>query len=140
MNVVLDLKVVMDTNVFISGVFFSGPPYQILNAWQSGEFELVVSREILDEYRRVGEVLAEEHPGIDLSPILTFVLEHAKVYKPVKLKEQICEDPDDDKFIACALASGSRVIISGDKHLLNVSGYQGIEVLKPREFADRYLG
>src|SRR5687768_16594146 len=140
MKVVLDLKVIMDTNVFVSGVFFSGPPYQILNAWQSGAFELVVSQEILDEYSRVGEILAEARPKIDLNPILKFVIEHAKVYKPVKLQEPVCEDPDDDKFFACALASGSRVIISGDKHLLKVSGYEGIDVLKPREFVDRFLG
>jgi len=139
MKIVLDLRVVMDTNVFVSGVFFSGPPYQILKAWQSGEFELVVSSEILDEYRRVGEILAEERPKIDLNPILTFVVEHAKVYKPVKLKEPVCEDPDDDKFFACALASESKIIISGDKHLLKVSGYEGIAVLKPREFVDRFL-
>src|SRR5258705_4787726 len=139
MKIILDLKVVMDTNVFVSGVLFSGPPYQIIKAWQSGEFELVVSQEILDEYWRVGEILAKERPKIDLNPILTFVLEHAKVYKPAKLKESVCEDPDDDKFFACALASGSGVIISGDKHLLKVSNYQGIEVLKPREFVDRYL-
>jgi uncharacterized protein len=140
MKIVLDLKVVTDTNVFVSGVFFSGPPYQILKAWQSGEFELVVSQDILDEYRRVGEILAEERPNTDLNPMLNFVIEHAKVYKPVKLKEPVCEDPDDDKFFACALASGSRVIVSGDKHLLKVSGYEGIDVLKPREFVDRYLG
>ena len=140
MKVVLDLKIVMDTNVFVSGVFFSGPPYQILKAWQSGEFELVVSQEILDEYRRVGDVLGEDHPNVDLKPILNFVFEHAKVYKSTVLKGAICEDPDDDKFFACALASGSKVIISGDKHLLNASGYQGIRVLKPREFVDKYLG
>lgn len=140
MKIVLDLKVVMDTNVFVSGVFFSGPPYQILKAWQSGEFELVVSQDILDEYQRVGEILAKERPKIDLNPILTFILEHAKVYISAELKESVCEDPDDDKFLACALASGSRVIISGDKHLLKISGYEGIEVLKPREFVDRYLG
>ena len=139
MKVILDLKIVMDTNVFVSGVFFSGPPYQILSAWQAGEFELVVSQEILDEYQRVGEILGEERPKVDLNPILNFVIEHAKVYKPAKLKEPVCEDPDDDKFFACALASGSRVIISGDKHLLKVSGYEGIEVLKPREFVDRFL-
>lgn len=139
MKIILDLKVVMDTNVFVSGVFFSGPPYQILQAWQSGEFELVVSQEILDEYRRVGEILGDEHPNVDLNPIINFVIEHAKVYKPAKLQEPVCEDPDDDKFFACALASGSRVIVSGDKHLLKASGYQGIEVLKPREFLDRYL-
>ena len=139
MKVVSDLKVVIDTNVFVSGVFFSGPPYQILKAWQSREFELIVSREILDEYRRVGEILGEEHPGVDLKPILNFVLEHAKVYKSAVLKEPICEDPDDDKFLACALASGSKVIISGDKHLLKISGFQGIQVLKPRAFVDQYL-
>ena len=60
MKIVLDLKIVMDTNVFVSGGFFSGPPYQNLQAWQSGEFELVISQEILDEYRRVGEILANE--------------------------------------------------------------------------------
>src|SRR5688500_3103338 len=113
MKVVLDLKVIMDTNVFVSGVFFSGPPYQIVNAWQSGAFELVVSQESLDDYHRDGESLAEARTKIDLSPILKFVIEHAKVYKPFKLQEPICEDPDDDKFFACALASGSRVIISG---------------------------
>ena len=139
MKIVLDSKVVMDTNVFVSGVFFSGPPYQILKAWQSGEFELVVSQEILDEYRRIGEVLAEEHPNIDLNPILNFVIQYAKVYKPATLKGPVCEDPDDDKFFACALASGSEVIVSGDKHLLRASGYQGIQVLKPREFMDQYL-
>ncbi|MEP7136272.1 MAG: putative toxin-antitoxin system toxin component, PIN family [Chloroflexota bacterium] len=129
----------MDTNVFVSGVFFSGPPYRIIEAWQAGEFELVVSQEILDEYQRVGIILGEARPNIDFHPILNFVIEQAKVYKPVKLTEPVCEDPDDDKFFACALASGSSVIISGDKHLLKVSGYEGIEVLKPREFVDRYL-
>jgi len=84
--------------------------------------------------------LAEERPVIDLNLILNFVIEHATIYKPAALKEPVCEDPDDDKFFACALASESKDIISGDKHLLKVSGYQGIEVLKPREFVDRYLG
>jgi len=121
------------------GASVSGPPYRILSAWQSGEFEPAVSQEILDEYGRVGEVLADEHPRIDLNPIFKFVIEHAKVYKPIKLTEPVCEDPDDDKFIACALSSDCGVIISGDKHLLRVSGYRGIEVLKPREFMDRYL-
>jgi putative PIN family toxin of toxin-antitoxin system len=121
-NILLDLKVVMDTNVFSSGVFYSGPPYQILQAWQSGKIELMVSQPILDEYQRVGEILAEERRCIDLKPILNFVIEHAKVYEPVKLKELVCEDLDDDKFIGCALASRSGIIISGDKHLLKVSG------------------
>jgi len=49
------VKIIVDTNVFISGVFFSGPPYQILKAWCDGKIQLVISQEILEEYHRVGE-------------------------------------------------------------------------------------
>jgi len=133
------VKVVLDTNVFISGVFFGGPPYLILQAWRDGIIQLVISPEILDEYRRIGEILAEEHPGVDLEPMLEFVSQIADVFAAPPLSERVCEDPDDDKFISCALASASRVIISGDKHLLKETGFQDIEVLKPRDFPDRYL-
>ena len=51
------MKIVLDTNVFISGVFFSGPPYQILKAWRDGKAQLVISQQILEEYRRLGETL-----------------------------------------------------------------------------------
>ena len=51
----------------------------------------------------------------------------------------MCDDPDDDKFLACAVAAGVSCIVSGDKHLLRVSWYRGIEVLKPRAFVGRYL-
>lgn len=133
------MKVVLDTNVFVSGVFFSGPPFQILEAWRNGEIQLVVSPEILDEYRRVGEILAEEHPAVNLEPMLKYVIQHAVVFSVPPLPEKVCEDPDDDKFLACALASESNLVVSGDKHLLKVSGYQNIEVLKPRDFLDNHL-
>jgi Predicted nucleic acid-binding protein, contains PIN domain len=55
------------------------------------------------------------------------------------LPEPVCEDPDDDKFLACALASKTKLIISGDEHLLRASGYRGIEVIRPRKFVDKYL-
>ncbi len=55
------------------------------------------------------------------------------------LPEQVCTDADDDMFLACALASGAKIIASGDKALLKTSGYRGIEVLKPKDFAARYL-
>jgi putative PIN family toxin of toxin-antitoxin system len=133
------VKVVLDTNVFISGVFFSGPPYQILKAWRDGKIQIVVSPEILDEYHRVGEILAEDHPNIDLKPMLDYVVQNAEVFAVSPLPEAVCEDPDDDKFLACALASESTVIVSGDKHLLKVSGFQKIDVLKPRNFINKYL-
>jgi uncharacterized protein len=133
------LKVVLDTNVFVSGVFFSGPPYQVLKAWRDGKIQLAVSPEIFEEYHRVGEILAEDHPNLDLKPVLDYILLNAEVHSAPSLPEAVCEDPDDDKFLACALASESIVVVSGDKHLLNVSGYRNIEVLKPRDFINKYL-
>ena len=133
------MKVIVDTNVFISGVFFSGPPRQILNAWRDGKIQLAISQEILKEYWRVGEVIAEQYPSIDLKPILDMITIEAELYQTQDLPKAVCIDPDDDKFLACAIASGSRVIVSGDKHLLKVSGYQGIEILKPHEFIKRHL-
>jgi putative PIN family toxin of toxin-antitoxin system len=133
------LKVILDTNVFVSGIFFSGPPYRILAAWRDEKIRLVVSLEILEEYRRVGEILSEDHPEINLSPWIELVVQKASIFIAPPLAEVVCDDPDDDKFLACALASESKVIVSGDKHLLKVSGYEGIEILKPRDFLEKYL-
>jgi len=134
------VRIVLNTNVFVSGVFFSGPPYQILKAWRDGKVQLVISQEILEEYQRVGETLAYQFPGVDLGPILELVTVKAELTQAPRLPEPVCDDPDDDKFLACALASNSEVIISGDKHLLKVSGYCGINILRPRKFLDDFLG
>ena len=134
------MKVVLDTNVLVSGVFFSGPPFQILQAWRDGKIQLFISPEILDEYRRVGEILAEEHPAIDLEPMFEYGIHNAVVFSALPLPERVCDGPDDDKFLACALASGSNIVVSGDRHLFKVSGYHTIKVLKPRDFLDKYLG
>lgn len=134
------MRIVLNTNVFVSGVFFSGPPYQILKAWRDGKVQLVISQEILEEYQRVGETLAHQFPGVDLGPILELVTVKAELTHAPRLPEPVCDDPDDDKFLACALASNSEVIISGDKHLLKVSGYCGVNILRPRKFLDDFLG
>jgi len=52
------MKIIIDTNVFISGVFFAGPPHTIIEAWRIGKLPLVISPEIYQEYLRVSESLA----------------------------------------------------------------------------------
>jgi putative PIN family toxin of toxin-antitoxin system len=133
------VRTVLDTNVVISGIFFAGPPYQILKAWREGKLHLVVSEEILAEYRRVGETLALQFPPIDPWPILDMLRADAEVISAECLPEPVCDDPDDDKFLACALAGECELIVSGDKHLLKASGFRSIKVLKPREFLNCYL-
>jgi uncharacterized protein len=133
------VRIVLDTNVFVSGVFFTGPPYQILSAWHEGVVTLVISPEILAEYQRVTEALMEQFPSINADAILALLRIHADVVLAKELPNSVSEDPDDDKFLACAVASQTRVVVSGDKHLLRVSGYRDIEVVKPRAFVERYL-
>jgi putative PIN family toxin of toxin-antitoxin system len=134
------VRVVLDTNVFVSAVFFSGPPHQILKAWRDGKIQLVVSPEILEEYQRVGEIIAKQFPKVDLSPIIDLLAVEAKLVLPPSLPEPVCADPDDDKFLASALASKTKFVITGDNHLLNVSGYRGIKIVRLRKFVDEYLG
>ncbi len=131
------MRVVVDTNVLVSGVFFGGYPSRVLEAWRDGRLELVVSPEILEEYRRVVEGLERRFRGVALGPFLALVATYATVMTPPELPEPVATDPDDDKFFACALAGHCRLIISGDKHLLAAFGYRGIEVIKPRELVER---
>jgi putative PIN family toxin of toxin-antitoxin system len=133
------VKIVLDTNVFVSGVFFTGPPYQILQAWRDGRLQIVLSRDILVEYQRVGERLAEQFPHVHLAPLIELVAVKGKRVRALRLPAPVCDDPDDDKFLACALAGRCKVIVSGDKHLLKVSGYRGIKVMRPKNFVEEWL-
>ena len=133
------MRIVLDTNVFISGVFFSGPPYEILNAWRQGEVQITLSREILQEYERVSEELRAQFPDVDVRRWVDLAHSCGEFLDCPPLPEDVCRDPDDDKFLACAVAGKVKLIVSGDKDLLSVSGYCGIEVIKPREFLSRFL-
>lgn len=133
------MRVILDTNVLVSGIFFRGAPFEILKAWHNGQFKLLVSPEILEEYFRVGEVLSKQFPGVEIGPFLELIHSESRLIKAPPLLKAVCEDPDDDKFIACAIAAKSQIIVSGDKRLLKTSGYLGIKVLSPREFVDDYL-
>lgn len=133
------MKVVLDTNVLISGIFFSGPPARILEAWADGGFEVVASVEVLGEYRRVAERLHKQFPSIDITAILDLVTRETRIVEPVPVPVSACDDPDDLKFLACALAGGASCIVTGDRALLRASRLPGLEIVTPREFVRRHL-
>jgi putative PIN family toxin of toxin-antitoxin system len=133
------LRIVLDTNVLISGIFFTGAPHAILQAWASGTLELVISPEILDEYRRVANELSTRFEGVDISSLLDAVTVKSLICAAEPMPEQVCDDPDDDKFLACALASGAKTVITGDRALLRLDGFRGLEITTPRDFVDAYL-
>jgi putative PIN family toxin of toxin-antitoxin system len=133
------MKIVLDTNVLISGIFFSGPPYEILRAWRDGRVQILVSPSILDEYHRIGVELALQFQGVDLKPFLDLLTVQAEIVLAPALPPVIRDDPSDDKFLEAAVAGQAQYIVSGDKHLLKLSVFQGIEILKPRDFVQRNL-
>jgi len=134
------MKVVLDTNVLISGIIFSGTPSRILTAWADGRFELLASVEILTEYHRVADRLHAQFPTVDIKAVLDFVTRETRIVEPSPVPRTACDDQDDLKFLACALAGQADCIVTDDRALLRSSGFQRIEVLTPREFARRHLG
>ncbi|HAJ92751.1 MAG TPA: putative toxin-antitoxin system toxin component, PIN family [Gammaproteobacteria bacterium] len=133
------MRIVLDTNVLISGIYFSGLPGKILQAWRSRELQLAVSTEILEEYLNVAERLATQYVNVEYEGILGLIVQNTELVQSTDLPEPVSEDPDDDKFLACALASNTNVIVSGDSDLLKVSGYCGIQVMTPKSFITEVL-
>lgn len=127
-------KVVVDTNVFVSS-FFGGKPRQIIDLWKTGELTLCLSEKIVEEYvevlRRLG--LQDEKELKELLAVFARGFNILFAAAPPELKV-IKDDPDDDKFVECAVALKCDFIISGDKHLLSVKDYMGICILNPDDF------
>ena len=95
---------------------------------------------ILAEYREVGAEFESQYGGSVFEAFAALLVVNSEIVDaPAYLPEQVCTDPDDDKFLACALAAGISVIVSGDKRLRAVSGWNGTEILTPRQFLDRYV-
>jgi len=130
------VRVVVDTSVFLPGVFFGGPPRDVLAAWLASRIEMVVSGEIIQEYLRVGERLSARFPGADLDRVLDMVAETAMLVSAPALPEPVCEDRDDDKFLACAVAAGARYVVSSDRALLATSPYRNVTVIRSRDLLD----
>ena len=129
------MKAAIDTNVVMSGLFWKGPPADILAAWLTGKFEWIVSASILAEYHTALATLETKYPPpVSAWAFLRGVSLSAKLTIPADLEKQVCTDPDDDKFIAVAIAGNAKIIVSGDKALLRVNGHHGLQIVKPAIF------
>ncbi|MYN65456.1 MAG: putative toxin-antitoxin system toxin component, PIN family [Acidobacteria bacterium] len=131
------MRVVVDTNVFVSGVFFGGAPRNVLSAWRDGVIDVLVSREIVAEYVRVGDRLSRQFPDVELGPALELVAAAARLVVAPPLPEAVCRDADDDKFLACAVAGKAKYVVSGDLDFLAVSSWRGVTVVRPRDLVNR---
>lgn len=131
------LKVVLDTNVWISGIVFAGQPGRILDLFGEDQFHVVVSEELLTELRRK---MTAKFPLYlsDLNLFIEAIRLRAFVVKLGSHTINISRDPDDNKVIETAVLGACDYIVSGDKDLLVLKKYQEIEILNPTEFLTKF--
>ncbi len=133
------LRAVLDANVFVAAAIRpEGPPGLLLRRFlQSGSFELVLSPAIATEI-----ATALDYPAvrryvrgpIDTARWLDSILLLADLVEDGSLPARVSQDPDDDKYLHAAVVGRASVVVSGDKHLLDLGDYEGVRIVSPRAF------
>ncbi len=132
------MKIVLDTNVVISAVFFGGEPRIILEAVLLKKFEAFATIEIVEEYQEIVDEMINRKQGKIRKDILFPLIKSLNIIT-AKSKVDICRDPDDNKFLGCAKDSGAIYIVSGDKDLLILKRFGKTKIITAREFCNKYL-
>lgn len=131
------VRVVLDTNVVISAVLSTdGNPALIFEMLILEEIKNYTSPEIIEEIREVLQrpKVAKRLSLVEQEFILNTFEEFSEKIEPGVRFKEIQEDPDDNKFLECAVSASANYIISGDDHLLKVRNFRGIKILSPAEF------
>jgi len=131
------VKVVIDTNVFVSSVF-GGLPRQVVELWFDGRLTLCLSEPIVTEYQRVLREIGAVSEAEERALIEAFASGEGVLYTAdPPAVERVSSDPDDDKFLACALELEAECIASGDSDLLELESYMGIPIFTPRQLLEQ---
>lgn len=132
------MRVVLDTNVLVSALLFTGTSSELVPLWQRNAITVLLSRGILEEYLRV-----LSYPKFQLSEaeikalIEEELLPYVEVVNPRRRLRVVERDPSDNKFLECAVSGKAQVIISGDKDLLSLGRYRQIHIQSPAQFLDK---
>lgn len=132
------MRIVIDTNVVISGTFFGGTPRKVLEAVYGGKADAYASPEILEEYQLIVDEMIDRKQGHLRRDVLSIFSSKLHVIES-NTDVNICRDPDDDKFLSCAIDAKAVYIVSGDKDLLEIKEYEGIEIITANDFCLKYL-
>lgn len=132
------MRIVIDTNVLISGVFFGGFPRKVLSSVVGQKITACATAEIINEYEEIVQEMIDRKQGhIDRS-ILSPLIKAMEIIETVT-RIEICRDPDDDKFLECAKDAHALYVVSGDKDLLVVKEYESIQIVTAKDFCEQYL-
>jgi putative PIN family toxin of toxin-antitoxin system len=126
------LRVVLDTNVFISALKFRGKPAQVIALAQQRRFQLLTSSPI----RRETERILGEKFKLPSAEIMLGCRPLWRMSSDVEARGTLtaCSDPDDNRILECAVFGRADYIVSGDKHLLSMHPYQNIGILRVDDF------
>lgn len=127
------MKVVLDTNVYISAALFGRRSEEILQLATVGKIELVVSPSLLGE---LSDKLESKFKWSEkqIRFFVGTIKMVAEIVEPEEAIHAVEDDPDDDKVLECAVAGSVDIIVSGDKHLLKMKEYRGIMIISPAGF------
>lgn len=131
------MRLVLDTNIALSGLLWGGPPGQLIDAAIGGHIELASSTALLAELQGVlsrdkfAGQLAKR--GLSVEPVFSGYVALVLCVSPLTVARVIERDPDDDHVIACALAARADAIVSGDYDLRDLGGYRGIPIRTVRD-------
>ncbi len=132
------MRIVIDTNVLISGVFFGGFPRKILSAVVRQKITACATTEIINEYEEIVQEMINRKQRHINRAILSPLIKTMEIIEPITHVE-ICRDPDDNKFLGCAKDSHALYIVSGDKDLLVIEKYGNIQIITAQKFCEKYL-
>jgi putative PIN family toxin of toxin-antitoxin system len=127
--------VVLDTNVLISALLFKGELSRIVGLWQKGKIIPVISKETFDELRTVLEYSKFSLSRAEIKSLIEHdILPFFEVVNVSKHVKGTCRDPEDDKFISCAISASVDWIVTGDKDLSDLKKYQSIRIIHASDF------
>ena len=133
-----ELKIVLDTNVWISGLIWGGRPAEIITAAEDNRLSILISEEIIAEISRVLNYPklkdAYQPTGLKREDLIETIIKIGKIVKVTKKLNVVHEHPADNKFIECAWASKANYLVSGDKHVLRINAYKKTKILTVNDF------
>lgn len=129
------IKVVLDTNILVSALLFKGELSKIVDLWKKGRIIPFFSRETFDEFMRVLEYPKFSLTNTEIKTILEKeVLPYFEVVDVADEFKGVCRDPDDNKFLSCAVSASANLIVSGDKDLCDLRTYRSVRIVSAIEF------
>lgn len=135
------MHIVLDTNVWVSGLLWRGAPWHVVQLVEDGRITVYVSVAILDELRRVLHYPRLQPRLRTMSQtaddLVAAIVRLTIVIEPPVIEPVITADHKDDMFLACALAAGAQYLVSGDHHLLDLGQWRGMQIVTVNKFLQR---